>query len=370
MERIKIEENKKTAEIEPILEYQNTEEKNEEEDAQPASAKDYDVAKKIYEIRQKIDELENKPKKSSVSRVVGNLPQKDKQEILESMDYSFANQNMLKGEKKKTKEQREILEIVNQVTNEILQKYGLENFDIPEENNHIIDEKILGNRSGDHNQPFQRSRIENDSVRSAFMANSFHEDLHFKSYQDWQILRNKPNKPEISRCGLMIITRDKGKVLFKNLNEAITEAMCKKYAPKLLSHPLFKTEQEETQKIITDRPVGTFDSDIFYLRQKISFLNLKQILLGKPEREYEERAFLYVAERQALSTLIKKLFTKNPAKFKNEEEIMEMFEKAMLGGNINSIGKLIDHTFGKETFRRIGELGEDTKGLADFINTL
>lgn len=81
-------------------------------------------------------------------------------------------------------------------------------------------------------------------------------------------------------------------------------------------------------------------------------------------------SYSYSQERQSLNTLVSKLFTKNHERFENEEEIMEMFEKAMLSGNILPIGRLIDTTFEKGTFRKIGELGEDTKGLSEFVDSL
>jgi len=276
------------------------------------------------------------------------------------------------------------MEMVNQTTNEILTKYGLPHFDIPPQNNHIINEKFFENAklAGNHIPDLQENRLTDKSVLSFFMETVFHENIHFKSYQDWQILKNEQNESQLSRMGFMLITRDEGKILFRNLNEAVTEAMTKKYAPKLFSHPLFEKEQKETQKAIADWPAESFGSlpeDIYYLHKKINLYNLKQILLRKPARAYSIQKFSYPEERKTLGILIAKLFIKNPGKFKDEDEIMEMFEKAMLTGNINSVGKLIDKTFPKKnpedpeekgTFRQIGELGEDTKGLAEFVDSL
>jgi hypothetical protein len=42
----------------------------------------------------------------------------------------------------------------------------------------------------------------------------------------------------------------------------------------------------------------------------------------------------------------------------------------MLGGNLLTIGKLIDRTFGKGTFRKIGESDSDPKKLREFIGSL
>jgi hypothetical protein len=378
MEGLNIIEGENITKNEPVLKYQNSE--------QPISVSDYGGAskdaEKIEEIRRKIDALENKPKKSSISRIVGKIPEEKKQELLKQYEDIFFDQQREEGERKKTPEELEIMEMVNQTTNEILTKYGLPHFDIPPENNHVIHEQSFENetRNGEHNPGWQKNTLRERVILSSFMEITFHENLHFKSYQDWQILKNEQNESQLSRMGFMLLTRDEGKILFRNLNEAVTEAMTKKYASKLFSHPLFKKEQEETRKAIAEQPAGSFyESEQFYIHKKINIRNIKNMLLGKPEREYSTEAFVYPEERLALAILIRKLFIKNPGKFKDEDEIMEMFEKAMLTGNINSVGKLIDKTFPKKnpedpeekgTFRQIGELGEDTEGLSEFVNAL
>jgi hypothetical protein len=87
-------------------------------------------------------------------------------------------------------------------------------------------------------------------------------------------------------------------------------------------------------------------------------------------------AYGYSPKRKTFHNLVSKLFTKNPGKFKDETEGMELFESAMMTGRLHGIGQLIDKTFPRKTteekgtFRKIGELGEDSKGLAEFVDAL
>jgi hypothetical protein len=363
MERIKIEENEKTDGNQPVLEHQNTTEKNTKTDAQ-----------NILEIRQKIDELENKPKKSSISRIVGKATEEEKQEILTRAGKIFANQKVSKTERKKMPIELEILPLVDQITNEILQKYGLPDFDIPPENVHMRWNKKWEKtkQAGEYNPNKQHVVLQDKKrTRTRFALQSFHEKLHFKSYNSRQI--NTEGGTEGYRLGLMVKTRDGEKILFGNLNEAITEAMTKKYGTKLLTNPIFEEEQIKTKALKARYRNDPVFDDVYFM-EKADYhpiLNFIRRLFKKPEQKdtYYE-SFVYKKERQTLDTLIQKLLAKNPEKFKDEEEIMEMFERAMMTGHIHAIGQLIDKTFGKGTFRRVGELGEDTKGLAEFVNTL
>jgi hypothetical protein len=158
--------------------------------------------------------------------------------------------------------------------------------------------------------------------------------------------------------------------------------MTKKYGTKLLTNPIFEEEQIKTKALKARyRNDPVFDDTYFMERMDYHpILNFIRRLFHQPEQKnvYDE-SFVYQKERQTLDTLIQKLLAKNPEKFKDEEEIMEMFERAMLTGHIHAIGQLIDKTFPKKnpkdkeekgTFRKIGELGEDTKGLAKFVNSL
>ncbi|MCX6735649.1 MAG: hypothetical protein NTZ13_01040 [Candidatus Parcubacteria bacterium] len=333
-------------------------------------APDVSFDKKNEEIHKKIDLLYGEagvpPKKSSISKVVGKLSEARKQRILERFEDTFNFQDPHWEEKKKTPEELEIIAIVNNATNEILTKYGLLKFDIPTENNHIlekIDEDELLN--GQHRPLRQENVLEVNPMFSGLCRTIFHETLHFKSYgavQQPDI--DNGSELEVYRQGLMIKSRDGKKIFFRNLNEAVTESMTKKYFSKLLSNPLFKKEQEETQALQAEY----YKEKGREVPEECFVLAIKKGSDGSTS--YNGEMFAYKNERHALETLIQKLSERNPERFKDESEVMEMFEKAMLTGNIFPIGKLINTTFGEETFRKIGELGEDTEGFNEFVEKL
>jgi len=70
-----------------------------------------------------------------------------------------------------------------------------------------------------------------------------------------------------------------------------------------------------------------------------------------------------------LDVLSNKLFEKNQDKFQSESEVKEIFRKSRFTGDLLELGRLIDKTFGKGTFRKIGEINDD-KQARKFIKNL
>jgi hypothetical protein len=162
-------------------------------------------------------------------------------------------------------------------------------------------------------------------------------------------------------------------MFFSSLNEAITEEIVKRYffknAKALSENPLFAQEIKQSREVIREHPNAKtnlgeplFDSDTYYAEiKKISDDNKVTTILTK--------AFTYAKERWALNTLINKLFERNRKNFKNTDEVFEVFEKGMMTGNILPIGRLVDGTFGKGTFRKIGE-SEDLEVFSSIVKSL
>ncbi len=71
-----------------------------------------------------------------------------------------------------------------------------------------------------------------------------------------------------------------------------------------------------------------------------------------------------------LHILVGKLFERNLEQFTNQDEVFEEFAKGMMTGNILPVGRLIERTFGKGTFRKIGELDEDIQAQIEFVDSL
>jgi len=326
---------------------------------------------------------------SSFERVVGNISEAEKEQVLRDKGERFDDQVFedLKGkEREKTSQELQIISLANEATNEVRQKYGLENFDIPPENIHVITEEAWPREKS---AAFFNSMLQGVAMReklsnTAFMKTVFHEMLHFKSHNAAQITVGENPELDEYRLGLTVRTRDGKKMYFVNLNEAVTEEMTKRFARKLLENPLFTDEIKQTRDMMTQHPQAItdsgkplFDEDTFYAevqgskswRESVDRLFGRRIL-GSGITKISIEGFTYQPERKILNTLIDKIFERNPDKFQDREGVFEVFAKGMMTGNILSIGRLVERTFGNGTLRQIGELDQDMQAQEEFVNSL
>lgn len=334
---------------------------------------------------------------SSFERVVGNIPQENKEKMIKKMEGEFQNQEFegLEGkELKKTPEQVQIISLANEFTNEIRIKYGLDYFDIPEKNIHIIKNKDWEDwKENDQSRKGllavyvpekQTIGIGEDPNNIIFLSKVFHELLHFKSYGALQRTMGENSKFTNYRTGFTVKERNGEKIYFESLNEAITEELTKRFTNKLYFNPLFSKELNQTRKAISKYPNAVNNqgelllrnSDIFYAEIEEKTLGevindfFKKVLSKETMSKIKTEKFSYARERRNLNVLIDKLFERNRERFKNREEVFELFVEGMVTGNILPVGKLIEKTFGNGTFRKIGEMDDDVDKQAEFIDSL
>jgi hypothetical protein len=323
---------------------------------------------------------------SSFERVVGNIPETEKEQILHDKGERFDDQvfeDLVGKEREKTPEESQIISLANNATNEVRQRYGLENFDIPPENIHVITEERWPKERGVafYNSMLQAIVAREQPARIVFTKKIFHEMLHFKSYNALQIKTGENPELDEYRVGLTVHTRYGKRMYFVNLNEAVTEEMTKRFATKLFDNPLFARETKQTKDVITRYPraiTGSgeplFDDDTFYaeVEGKKSWGEAVGRLFGAQEKpkKITTECFTYQSERKILNTLIDKILERNSEKFQDREEIFEIFAKGMMTGNILPVGRLIERTFGNGTLRRIGELDQDIQAQKEFVNSL
>ena len=314
----------------------------------------------------------------NVERVVGNIPETVKEQILREREERFNDQDFetLKDkEREKTPEEIEIIGLVNGITNEIRKKYGLEEFNIPPDNIHVIeqdkwikDRRVKESYNAVFDSIFQAVVMREQPARIIFAKKVLHEMIHFKSYGAWQVTKGEKPELDMYRIGLAVYTRDGEKGYFKNLNEALTEEITKRFSAELFSNQIFAREQKQTEEIMSEYPDTAtesgeplFDEDTFYA---------EAIDRQNDRIKIETDKFGFAEERKLLNVLIDKLFERNQENFQNREEVFEMFARRMMTGNTPPLGELIDKTFGRKTFKKIGELDQDTKAQEEFINSL
>lgn len=326
-------------------------------------------------------------KLSSIERVVGNLPEVEKVRILHEKGARFDNQvfDNLKGkERPKSPEELEIIDLANKATNELRQKYGLEDFDIPARNIHVVKDKDWPDdeKGNAFYTPMSQAVIAREAPsKIAFLKKIYHEMLHFKSYNALQMITDEKSELDTYRTGLTVTTRDGSQTYFTNLNEAVTEEMTKRFTSQLFGNPLFEDETKQTNDVISDysgavtytgEPLFTEDTYYAEVQDTKTWKDALGRIFGTQKKRIKlsTEAFTYKPEREILNTLIDKIFERNGEYFEDKEEVFEVFAEAMMTGNILPIGRLVENTFGTGTFRKIGELDEDIEAQQEFVDSL
>ena len=314
---------------------------------------------------------------SSIENVFGkNLTEENKQEIQKSYENIFRNQSFeeLKSiEKGKTPEQLEMVSLANKATNEIQRHYGPPDFDVPEKNIHVIKADKWRSKGGAlfvaNNQAIA---IKETDVRLQFAKHIIHEMIHFKSYGAAHV-REKDRVLDDYRCGLTVYAREDGTRYLGNLNEAVTEELAKRVMLKELENPIFQKEVKETERIkqkypnpIDEEGNPFFTEDTY--EAHIAGAKGKNIMI-------ETENFTYQKERNILWTLIDKIHISDSRlgenrKFKDREEIFQMFARAAMTGNLLPLGRTVEKMFGKGTLQKIGKLDSDLKKQKVFIEDL
>ena len=318
--------------------------------------------------------------KHSIKKVVG-VSKDIETAALSNFEDKFENQPTYSYEKEKTPEDIEIISLVNQATNDIMQKYGWKSVDIPSDNIHIIDYKKWKDEYGDARYlNFDQAIImQEQPYKVLFAKKLFHEMIHFKSYNAVQAVNEKTPYPEDYRKGLVIHSRDGKKDYLNNLNEAIIEEITKMNINKLLETPVFNDEMNGYNKIKTANinmasysGLALFDDETYFAE----IINnrpkwLKSILPQlKQKEQIHAIQFTYKEERSILHTLISKLEQKQSDNHINTDEIFEIFAKATTTGNILPMARIIDSTFGHGALRHIGELDDNINEQKKFVESL
>ena len=153
------------------------------------------------------------------------------------------------------------------------------------------------------------------------------------------------------RTGFEINSIKTGKRLFYEINEAITTELAIRFDRNYFSQfPDLKQEYEEREKEIEGVA-------------KRSGKKKDEILISRLEHRPKDkkgghevvlRTYSYHEERERLKKLISDLWEKNKNEFKSPEDVFTLFAKAALSGRILPIARLIEKTYGKGSFKKIG----------------
>ena len=315
----------------------------------------------------------------AISRVVGTTDKEVQLQASMQIDF-FKNEDISeirKLEMKKTPEEMQALSLINQEINNLRSKYDLPIFEMNTDDilcikssgwKKVTEEFNVSEFTGGFwNKEVQKIFLAEESITvpmksglekslTAFSHTVFHESIHRASHNAVSLHQYEDIfQLGYYRIGLDLLSKkpEQGnKRFFEFLNEGITEELTKNFVESMRNNPLFLDETKETQALFSEAEKKGFPPEEFVVLKAGTFDDDGSLF-------FSGNMFTYLESRGFLKTITEILFEKNKEKFKDQEEVFVVFEKAAFTrSGILSLGKLIDGTFGVGTFRKIAELND------------
>jgi len=299
-------------------------------------------------------------------RVVGDAPvvEKDKaaerirQSILHSVEALSPKlkEKLEQFETPSTEIEQKIFSFANDHTNRLMDELGLDYYDIPLGNYHMIDADLqrdvakifIEEKDNDNDDNeyltdavahsdyqmivFSTRLRESDTNMIDLATTAIHETLHLKAYL---ALHAKGKTKAAYRMGVSTYSPlgFNESEHFGGLHEAIVE-----HQSALALDDVLKMPELVEQKNI--------------LQNKID-----EALAGEDPRE---QIFAYQEQRQALSYICEKISDDNPDKYPSPSAVFTQFLKAHFTGDLLTVGRLVEQSFGRGSFRVLGEMTVET----------
>lgn len=310
----------------------------------------------------------------------------DEVAILDFFKKEFEGEKKSPIEKERPKELDDLIPIINVFLREFLSRYGVDSIDIPAKNIHIIDQsKLTPNQLQVLRQKYENVkgiylperqhifvfRDYSEGRKLAFLQTLVHEMLHLNSFLSFQKLREgeeaeggyklvgkletgeeKTVSLGLRRLGFRLWSRS-GDVYFYDLDEAIISELVMRFDWRYFFQlPQLAKECQRRQEAL-ERISHSSGKSIDELRGKIANVREERLENGSLTVTLEE--YSWKKERDELYKLVDDLFEKNKSRFSSREEVFDVFARAVMTGRLLPVARLIEKTFGKGSFREIGE---------------
>lgn len=249
----------------------------------------------------------------------------DVKEILREVFYKNAPEVIESLESPKTERDYYLISLATKSVKAFAKELGRNNFaELPTENIHfLIDggvEKFTEGRLkvGSHATVLGQILIDRRDDLSTIIT-TFHELWHaLASYQAIQIKTD--GSLDWYRSGFSSKSRDGKEEWFYRIDEALTGLMTEKFVDTVLKNDV------EFTKIIEDRVIKNEAIDTTRL-----------------------------GEAKAFRQIVDEVYEKNKNNFQTKEDIIRIFFIGQVTGNIMPVARLLEKTFGKGAFRKLGE---------------
>jgi len=277
----------------------------------------------------------------------------------------------------KSEGQIALITFVNTEVSRLAREFGLDSYDIPAENYHIIPSKLYKKVSNDSSNatafyPKQGAVFEAESFQDNllyFGAVALHETLHLKAFYSMEVNEEGKEVHKTSyREGVSIRALQREGYHgdyhehFRGLHEAIVSRVERDSIARLLELPELAKEKEWLaseeanqlkQNLAKEREIS--EKDIIWVGKK-----------GK--NDWETVGYpKHIEVLEYVCSEIQKQFTD---KYQSTEEVFKEFLKANFTGQLLGIARLVEQTFGEGGFRLLGNMTEDKSSAVLYLDSL
>jgi len=183
----------------------------------------------------------------------------------------------------------------------------------------------------------------------------------------------------ISGSESMVVLRDES--IFKEMHRVIHELLHANSFQSFESREVPGTSL--SQKGVRRMGFMTYDKKVKDWSLGASFLSINESITEELTLKFENQhvdlltehteektwpqLYSYVGDRIRLQNIIEEIIEKNPA-YKEKEEVFNIFAEAAMNGNLLKISRLIEKTFGKGSFREMGNMPEFSKKYLEVMS--
>ncbi len=314
-------------------------------------------------------------------RIVGNPTEAETEKIQKRASNILHNNRefltkedaeiLKKYEKEKTKEEIALINFANEETSRLMKEAGMEPFDIPLENSYVVSGESLSEMPVKHRTAFSFPErycaifngdfFEKDP--SNFGSSALHEMLHLKSHISMQ---SNSGSQSLLRVGFAVYSSQKETEEerdhrhFSGLNEAVVSETERRLNTELLELP----ELEKEKEWLNSRGCKEIKAGIAKER------NILESDIAWCDKEGKEfRIFPYCYPRKVFCYLCEEIQKQFSDKFKDKDDVYKIFLNALFTGRLMEIAHLVDDTFGKGSFRILGNMDDSKKSAILHMET-
>jgi hypothetical protein len=147
----------------------------------------------------------------------------------------------------------------------------------------------------------------------------------------------------VRRIGLNIFNEANTRRFLLDFDEAVIEELTKRFDMRYFDQTVSLSEEYADRERIRSRVAHP---------EEIAAVLTSQLENGGWQSEIT--GYAYKKQRDRLNVLVKEIHERNPGRFSSTEEVFKVFAKAVLSGRLLELARLIDQTFGKGGFRKLG----------------